>query len=100
MQNPTVSTSVPSTAATDSVFVVVRDFIAQNFYVPDQGVLSGQASLVDGGILDSTGVLELAAFLETRFKIKIDDSEILPANLDSIDRVVQFIARKRATRGE
>jgi acyl carrier protein len=95
MQNPLVRNP-----ATDSVFTVVRDFIAQNFYVPDPSVLSGDASLVDGGILDSTGVLELAAFLENKFKIKVDDSEILPSNLDSIDRVVDFVARKHAARGK
>lgn len=88
------------TAAADPVFTVVRDFIAQNFYVPDPTALSGDASLVEEGILDSTGVLELAAFLETKFKIKVDDSELLPSNLDSIDRVVQFIARKRAARSK
>ena len=95
MQNPSVTN-----AATESVFTVVRDFIAQNFYVPDPSVLAKTSSLVDAGILDSTGVLELAAFLEKRFRILIDDSDLLPANLDSIDRVVQFIARKRASRRE
>lgn len=96
MQNPSVSNAASRTCG--EVFAVVRDFIAQNFYVPDPSVLASHASLVDEGILDSTGVLELAAFLEKRFKIKIDDADLLPTNLDSIDRVVQFVARKRASR--
>lgn len=93
MQNSTVST-----AATESVSALVRAFIAQNFYVPDPKALSDDASLVDEGILDSTGVLELAAFLEKRFEIKVEDSELLPTNLDSIAFVVRFVANKRAAR--
>lgn len=98
MQNPSVANA--SSGPSHDVFAVVRDFIAQNFYVPDPSVLASTASLVDEGILDSTGVLELAAFLEKQFKIKIDDADLLPANLDSLDRVVQFVARKRASRRE
>ncbi|HVH43245.1 MAG TPA: acyl carrier protein [Labilithrix sp.] len=87
-------------SATGSVFALVRDFIAQNFYIPDPSTLSGDVSLVDEGILDSTGVLELAAFLEKQFHIKVEDADLLPANLDSIDRVVAFVARKHAPRRE
>lgn len=94
MQNPSVST-----AATESVSALVRAFIAQNFYVPDPDAFSDDASLVDEGILDSTGVLELAAFIEKRFEIEVEDAELLPTNLDSIARVVRFVAHKRTSRG-
>jgi acyl carrier protein len=82
----------------DSVLCTVRDFISKNYYVPDADALVGDASLVDKGILDSTGVIELAAFLEGEFGIKIADAELLPENLDTLDRVVAFVARKREAR--
>jgi len=74
----------------------VRQFILDNFYVEDPSGLSGGTSLLDQGILDSTGVLEVISFLEGEFAIKVDDAEMLPENLDSIDRIVAFIDRKRA----
>jgi len=52
-------------------------------------------SLIESGIIDSTGVLELIEFLEEEFEISIDETETTPQNLDSIDRVVEFVSRKR-----
>ena len=73
----------------------VRQFIVTNFFVPDEGALGDDTSLLDQGIVDSTGVLELTAFIEENFSIKIDDAEIVPENLDSIGNILAFIARKR-----
>ena len=75
---------------------IVRSFIVRNFYVPDARALSDDASLLDQGIVDSTGVLEVTAFLESTFGIKVDDAEIVPENLDSIGSIVAFLERKRA----
>lgn len=74
----------------------VREFITTNFYVSDPAALEDDASLLDRGIIDSTGVLEVIGFLEDVFGIKIEDSEMLPENLDSIDRITSFVARKQA----
>ena len=73
---------------------VIRDFVTENFFVPDAGAIKGDTSLLDAGIVDSTGVLEMVEFLEQRFSIKIEDAELLPENLDSIDRMVALVARK------
>jgi acyl carrier protein len=73
----------------------VRQFIVSNFYVPDEGALGDDTSLLDHGIVDSTGVLELTAFIEASFSIKVEDAEIVPENLDSIGNILAFIARKR-----
>ena len=62
----------------------VRQFIVKNFYVSGGDELSEEASLLDQGIVDSTGVLEVIAFLEKAFGIQVDDAEMVPANLDSI----------------
>jgi acyl carrier protein len=74
----------------------VRKFITTNFYVPDAGALADDASLLDLGVVDSTGVLELVGFLEEKYGFKVDDNELVPDNLDSIARIVGFVERKRA----
>jgi acyl carrier protein len=73
----------------------VRGFIAENFlFREDIEALPEEASFLDAGIIDSTGVLELVCFLETTFGIQIADDEMLPENLDSIRAVSAYIRRK------
>jgi acyl carrier protein len=72
----------------------VRSFVTSNFYVADPTSLEDDASLLDRGIIDSTGVLEVIFFIEETFGITVEDSEMLPDNLDSIERIAKFIARK------
>lgn len=74
----------------------VRSFIIKNFYVPDPETLSDEDSLLDQGIIDSTGVLEVTGFLEDTFSLTVEDSEMLPENLDSIERIAAFVERKVA----
>ena len=73
----------------------IRAFITKNFYVPDGAAIADGASLLDQGVIDSTGVLEVIGFLEDDFHLKIEDTEMLPENLDSIDRLTAFVERKR-----
>jgi len=73
----------------------VREFITSNFYVADPAALEDDASLLDRGIIDSTGVLEVIFFIEENFGLKVEDSEMLPENLDSIERIAKFIALKK-----
>jgi acyl carrier protein len=72
----------------------IREYIVKNFYVADVSALSDQASLLDQGIIDSTGVLEVIAFLERNFGVRVEDSEMLPENLDSVERIAAFVKRK------
>lgn len=72
----------------------VREFLIRNFYVADPSVLTDDASLLDLGVIDSTGVLEVIGFLEDEFKITVEDSEMTADNLDSIARIVGFVTRK------
>ena len=74
----------------------VRAFLTTNFYVADPASLEDDVSLLDRGIIDSTGVLEVIFFIEDTFGIKVEDSEMLPDNLDSIERITNFVTRKRA----
>jgi acyl carrier protein len=73
----------------------VRTFIADNFFVSDPAALGDHASLIDAGIVDSTGVLEVISFLESRFGIIISDDEIVPENLDTIARIESFVVSRQ-----
>lgn len=73
----------------------IREFIINNFLFGEGGEkLKDDESFLDSGIVDSTGVLELVGFLEERFKIAVDSNELLPENLDSVERVSAFVQRK------
>ena len=74
----------------------IRAFIETNFFVPEDTSLADDTSLLDTGIVDSTGVLEITAFLEGEYGIEIIDTEIVPANMDSIQALASFVARKCA----
>lgn len=73
----------------------VRQFIGKNFYVTDLAALADEDSLLDKGIVDSTGMLELIGFIESSFEITVDDDEMLPENLDSVSRLVAFVESKK-----
>jgi len=73
----------------------IRDFVTSNFYVADPNTLEDRTSLLDQGIIDSTGVLEVIMFIESTFGVTVEDSEMLPENLDSIERIAAFVARKQ-----
>jgi len=77
----------------------VKKFIAKNFlFTDDVSAIQDDQSLMSSGTLDSTGILELIMFVEERFKLKVADDEMLPANFDSVSAIAAFIAQKqRAT---
>jgi acyl carrier protein len=77
----------------------VRAFITKNFYVPDQAALDDTTSFLDKGIIDSTSVLELTAFLEETFAIRVEDDELVPENLDSLGALEAFVKRKKEQAG-
>ncbi|KGD86411.1 MULTISPECIES: acyl carrier protein [Rhizobium/Agrobacterium group] len=72
----------------------VREFIAENFLFRADADVTNSQSLLDTGVIDSTGVLELIAFLEQTYGITIADEEIVPENLDSIDNMTRYLASK------
>jgi len=81
-----------------SVEQQVRDYILENYlFTDDQSALNNADSFLETGILDSTGILEVIYFIEEDFGIKVEDDEMVPENLDSVDRIVAFVNRKQAT---
>ena len=75
----------------------LRDYILDNFlFTDDQSALENGDSFLDKGIIDSTGIMELIFFMEEELGVKVEDDEMIPENLDSIDAIVAFIGTKDA----
>jgi acyl carrier protein len=72
----------------------IRAFIQDTFQAPED--FPADRSLLDSGIIDSIGVLTLVTWIEQEFGFLIDDEDVLPENLDGIDALAAFVARKRA----
>jgi len=70
----------------------IREFIVESFFVDD---FSDDDSFLRNSIVDSLGMLELVAFLEKEFRIKVSDAELVPENLDSLAKVCAFVERKK-----
>ena len=75
----------------------VRRFILGNFFVPEGAALTDDDPLLEHGVVDSTGVLEIIKFIEDNYRIKLDDDEIVPENLGSIANIAAFLERKGGT---
>ena len=73
----------------------VREFVTDNFLFGRNSVsLGGDDSLLEEGLIDSTGVLELVMFIEEKFDVAVEDEELVPDNLDSINGLISFIEGK------
>lgn len=79
---------------------IVKKFVVENFYVSEPAELTDEVSLITSGFVDSTGMLEVIAFLEREFGIRISDQETIPENLETIGRIAAFVVRKRQGIGE
>lgn len=73
----------------------VRAYIVDNFLYGEDGKLAEETSFLGSSIIDSTGVLELVNYLEETFKMKIEDDEIVPENLDSLRNIGIFLKKKK-----
>lgn len=78
--------------ATVDVKQRIRTFISESFFVEG---FAADASFLRQGILDSLGMMELVGFLEREFQLHVAETELVPENLDSLDRVSAFVERKR-----
>jgi acyl carrier protein len=84
----------------ENIAPIIREFVISNFLFGENGdSLTDTRSFLETGIIDSTGVLELVAFLEQRFGIAVADRELLPENLDSVENVSRFVAGKLQASG-
>jgi acyl carrier protein len=72
----------------------IRQFIRESFVYDQIDNLPDDASFLEHGIVDSTGVLELVLFVEDTFGIEVDDDDVVPANFDSVAALAAYVARK------
>jgi len=72
----------------------IREFIIKNLYYAEGSALSDDASFLAEGVIDSMGSMELVAFVESEFKIKVEMSEVVVKNFDSICKLSNFVRRK------
>ena len=73
----------------------IRAFIIENFLFGDTSHdLGDDVSLIESDLVDSTGILELVAFVETTYNITVRDADIVPANFDSIGRIASFVGSR------
>ena len=78
-----------------STETLIRSYVLENFlFTTDDGQLQDDASFLEEGIIDSTGVLELVMFVEETFGITVEDEEIVPENFDSIQRLARYTRLK------
>lgn len=79
----------------DETQKLLRTFILENYlFTDDQNAIKDDDSFLQLGIIDSTGILEVIFFLEEQFGIKVGDEEMVPQNLDSINNLTAFIAKR------
>ena len=75
---------------------LIRSYILENFlFTSDDGQLQDNASFLEEGIIDSTGVLELVMFVEETFEITVEDEEIVPENFDSVQQLARYTRLKK-----
>lgn len=72
----------------------IKTFIIDNFLFGKDEGLEDDTSFLEEGLIDSTGVLEIVTFLEDEFSIKVEDDELIPEHLDSINNIAAYIEKK------
>jgi acyl carrier protein len=72
----------------------IKQFILKNLYFAEDNALEDDASFLETGVVDSTGVMELVAFVQAEFGVSIEPQDIVVENFDSIRKVARFVRRK------
>ena len=86
-------------AATGPATDAVRAFIVEHCLLGQDSGFENAESLLESGMVDSTGIMAIVAFLEERFGIDVEDAELVADNLDSVARIAAYVARKRSSDG-
>ena len=79
----------------DTIESQIRKFLIRHFPSASRGDLGTQDALLENGIVDSLGVLDLVSFMEQTFAITVSDEELLPENFRTIEQLTRFVESKR-----
>lgn len=82
----------------ENVRTGIRQFILQHFPLSQKRAFTDDASLLESGIVDSIGILEIVAYLQQEFAIQVSDDDLLPENFGSIEGIAVFVERKAGSR--
>ena len=86
---------MPNTLVAQNVEAMIRSYIAENILFSKNGYPHpDDTSFLEGGIVDSTNVLELVMFVEDKFGFKVEDQDIVPDNFDSVTKLSAFVRRR------
>ena len=73
----------------------LRAYILENFlFTEEEDQLEDGVSLIDSGVIDSTGVLDLVGFIEENYEVQVPDTDLVPDNFDSVERIVAYVQRR------
>lgn len=72
----------------------IREFILKNLYYSEEAFIGDDESFLAAGVVDSMGVMELVAFVQSEFDIPVAQTEIVVENFDSIGKLAEFVRRK------
>ena len=85
----------PTYMKTNGSGKVIRGFVVMNYLLGDETrAFTDDDSFLESGIMDSTGILELIEFVEDTYDLTIEDAEMVPENLDSVNNICEFIKNK------
>src|SRR6516164_5260037 len=73
----------------------IKQFVLKNLYFTEDNSLDDDASFLETGVVDSTGVMELVAFVQAEFGVTVEPQEIVVDNFDSVSKVARFVRRKK-----
>ena len=76
----------------------IKAFVIETFLFGSDEGLEENTSFIDEGIIDSTGILELIDFLEEEYSISVEDEEMIPENLDSLNNVTTYLSKKMGSK--
>jgi acyl carrier protein len=79
---------------TEEIKEIFKSFVINSFIKEENIDLDDDFSFIEQGIVDSVGVLELVAFIETTFHFRVEDEELVPENLDSINKLLNYVQSK------
>ena len=85
---------------TESFVPLIRGFVTENYVFGQELTFADSDSFLESGIIDSTGVLQLVSYLEETYDITVEDDELTPDNLDSVNSVAAYLSRKLNGSGE
>jgi acyl carrier protein len=85
---------VKSISEDTNVVAVVRNFIVQSFPLARRRNITDDDNLLETGVIDSLGVLEIVTFLREEFSLEVEDDELTPENFQSITAIAGFVGQR------